>query len=228
MLEKEMDKFKKQNKMENLKIKMQLLDGDAVKAESSIDFKSYEEIKKFHNISALEELLEVLLHKMKTKEDVEKIMNLEKKALRSYQWDYTGLKSNPDFLASQIDWNQTLITKINEASHIIRVSSKNVHLHEKDFYPLILIVSSEVSAIMDDLEYFHLIEIHKILNNKSQTEEIGYISSVEDFEKAKYIVFKNPYIPTNKIIICQPSDFNSDILSEDCITSKVDVINLPL
>ena len=50
---------------------------------------------------------------------------------------------------TQKEWNQTLITKINQISAQIHKSTLRGGAN-------FIVVSSEVSAIFDDLEYFHV------------------------------------------------------------------------
>jgi hypothetical protein len=45
------------------------------------------------------------------------------------------------------EWNQTLITKVNQTS---------AQIHKSTLRGGVIVVSSEISAIFDDLEYFHV------------------------------------------------------------------------
>jgi len=71
-----------------------------------------------------------------------------KKCQWESEWDYSGLKNNENFFGTQKDWNQTLISRINEISSLI-------HQHSVNGGGNTLIISNDISYIIDDLEYFH-------------------------------------------------------------------------
>ena len=107
------------------------------------------------------------------------------------------------------------------------MNKKNVHKEDEEFYPLVLITSSEGLAIMDDLEYFW-IDIDNDVNELSATtERVGYFSPTGEKKDARYLVYRNPYLKAGTVIIAQKEDFESGIIPEDCVTSLLNITGLP-
>ena len=105
-------------------------------------------------------------------------------------WDYEGYKQgNPITNAyTQKDWNQTLITKINQISAQIHKSTLRGGAN-------FIVVSSEISAIFDDLEYFHVSDASPEQDQYNMgIEKIGSLSG-------RYQVYRDPYAPAYSIII---------------------------
>lgn len=150
------------------------------------------------------------------------IKKLEECSIGNYEWDYDALKNDKykNVYFNQHDWNQTLITMINEASHVIRVNKKNAHKEENNFWPLSIIASPEVCAILDDLEYFYV-------EGDAEAENIAFISNTGDKKDAKYIIYKDDYTYAGKVMIAQEEDCNSDNISKDCVTSVLDIKGIP-
>ncbi len=148
---------------------------------------------------------------------MKRIQELEQKSIKTYNWNYDN---DSIFEFTQNDWNQTLITRINEAS-------KNVHNEDLGLYPLALICSSEGLAIMDDLAYF-FIEPKEVESFDGQTEMVGFISSTGNKDDARYIVHRNKMLPANKLIIAKQEDLIIDNLEENCVTSMINITGLPV
>jgi hypothetical protein len=112
-----------------------------------------QDVSAFHNIDAEAELTALLSEQVAAEIDREILRDLRKGAAWTLRWDYNGWKrgtsSNPLTQYTQKDWNQTLITAINQISAQIHKSTLRGGANW-------IVVSSEVSAIFDDLEYFHV------------------------------------------------------------------------
>lgn len=98
-------------------------------------------------------------------------------------WNYKGLTNNANFFGTQRDWNQTLITRVNE------LYSKTMRTEAGPFN--CIITSPEIASIIEDLEYFHY-----AINN-FKTEDIKALLKPIGFLKGKYTVFVDYEIPAN-------------------------------
>jgi len=89
---------------------------------------------------------------------------------------------------TQKDWNQTLITKINQVSAQIHKTTLRGGANW-------IVVSSEVSAVFDDLEYFHV--------SNAGPEQDQYNMGIEKIGTlaGRYQVFRDPYFPAGKVLI---------------------------
>lgn len=155
---------------------------------------------------------------------MKRVKELENKAVYTYEWNY-GTKGEGFEL--QHDWNQTLVTKINEAAHVVRVNKKNVNKDDKDFYPLVLITSPEGLSVIDDLEYFW-IDTTNEASDLSLTERVGFISPTGEEKDARYLIYRNPYMKADTVIVAQKDDLESEKIKEDCVTSLLKITGLPI
>jgi hypothetical protein len=112
-----------------------------------------QDVSAFHNIDAEAELTALLSEQVAAEIDREILRDLRKGAAWNLRWDYNGWRrgttANPLTQYTQKDWNQTLITAINQISAQIHKSTLRGGANW-------IVVSSEISAIFDDLEYFHV------------------------------------------------------------------------
>ena len=110
-----------------------------------------QDVAAFHNIDAEAELTALLSEQVAAEIDREILRDLRKGAAWTLRWDYNGWKrlNNQSTPYTQKDWNQTLITAINQISAQIHKSTLRGGANW-------IVVSSEVSAIFDDLQYFHV------------------------------------------------------------------------
>ncbi len=110
-----------------------------------------QDVAAFHNIDAEAELTALLSEQVAAEIDREILRDLRKGASWNLRWNYNGWKQlgNNAVPYTQKDWNQTLITAINQISAQIHKSTLRGGANW-------IVVSSEVSAVFDDLEYFHV------------------------------------------------------------------------
>ena len=124
--------------------------------------------------------------------DREILRDLRKGAAWKAKWDYNEWKYGNQGSAfqgyTQKDWNQTLITKINQVSAQIHKTTLRGGANW-------IVVSSEVSAVFDDLEYFHV--------SNANPEQDQYNMGIEKIGTlaGRYQVFRDPYFPAGKILI---------------------------
>jgi hypothetical protein len=152
-----------------------------------------QDVSAFHNIDAEAELTALLSEQIAAEVDREILRDLRKGAAWTAKWDYNewkyGATGNTPYMGyTQKDWNQTLITKINQVSAQIHKSTLRGGANW-------IVVSSEVSAVFDDLEYFHV--------SNANPEQDQYNMGIEKIGTlaGRYQVFRDPYLPAGKILI---------------------------
>jgi len=148
-----------------------------------------QDVAAFHNIDAEAELTALLSEQVAAEIDREILRDLRKGAAWNLRWDYNGwrrLSSTTSY--TQKDWNQTLITAINQLSAQIHKSTLRGGANW-------IVVSSEVSAIFDDLEYFHV--------SNASPEQDQYNMGIERVGTlaGRYQVYRDPYFPPNQVLI---------------------------
>jgi hypothetical protein len=152
-----------------------------------------QDVSAFHNIDAEAELTALLSEQIAAEVDREILRDLRKGAAWTAKWDYNewkyGATGNTPFVGyTQKDWNQTLITKINQVSAQIHKSTLRGGANW-------IVVSSEVSAVFDDLEYFHV--------SNASPEQDQYNMGIEKIGTlaGRYQVYRDPYLPAGKILV---------------------------
>ena len=152
-----------------------------------------QDVSAFHNIDAEAELTALLSEQIAAEVDREILRDLRKGAAWKAKWDYNEWKyggANGATLQgyTQKDWNQTLVTKINQISAQIHKTTLRGGANW-------IVVSSEVSAVFDDLEYFHV--------SNAEPEQDQYNMGIEKIGTVggRYQVYRDPYFPANKILI---------------------------
>lgn len=148
-----------------------------------------QDVAAFHNIDAEAELTALLSEQVAAEIDREILRDLRKGAAWTLRWDYNGwrrLSATTSY--TQKDWNQTLITAINQLSAQIHKSTLRGGANW-------IVVSSEVSAIFDDLEYFHV--------SNASPEQDQYNMGIERVGTlaGRYQVYRDPYFPSNTVLI---------------------------
>jgi hypothetical protein len=152
-----------------------------------------QDVSAFHNIDAEAELTALLSEQIAAEVDREILRDLRKGAAWKAKWDYNGWKYGGNAGATlqgytQKDWNQTLVTKVNQISAQIHKTTLRGGANW-------VVVSSEVSAVFDDLEYFHV--------SNAAPEQDSYNMGIEKIGSlaGRYQVYRDPYFPANKILI---------------------------
>jgi hypothetical protein len=149
-----------------------------------------QDVAAFHNIDAEAELTALLSEQVAAEIDREILRDLRKGAAWNLRWDYNGWKrlGTNAVPYTQKDWNQTLITAINQISAQIHKSTLRGGANW-------IVVSSEISAIFDDLEYFHV--------SNAAPEQDQYNMGIERVGTlaGRYQVYRDPYFPANQVLL---------------------------
>ena len=149
-----------------------------------------QDVSAFHNIDAEAELTAMLSEQVAAEIDREILRDLRKAAAWQLRWDYNGWRKASTSASpyTQKDWNQTLITRVNQTSAQIHKSTLRGGAN-------FIVVSSEISAIFDDLEYFHVSDANPESDSYNMgIERIGTLSG-------RYQVYRDPYAPAYSVII---------------------------
>ena len=148
-----------------------------------------QDVSAFHNIDAEAELTALLSEQVAAEIDREILRDLRTGAAWQLRWDYNGWKRLPNNNGyTQKDWNQTLVTAINQISAQIHKSTLRGGAN-------FVVVSSEVSAIFDDLEYFHV--------SNASPEQDQYNMGIERVGSlsGRYTIYRDPYAPAYSVLI---------------------------
>lgn len=148
-----------------------------------------QDVSAFHNIDAEAELTALLSEQMAAEIDREILRDLRRGSAWNLRWDYNGLRKQTNvYHGTQKDWNQTLMTKINQIS-------AQIHKSTLRGGATWVVVSPEVSAVLDDLEYFHV--------SNAAPEQDKYNMGIEKIGvlQNRYQVYRDPYAPANTVLI---------------------------
>ena len=149
-----------------------------------------QDVSAFHNIDAEAELTAILSEQIAAEIDREILRDLRKGAPWQARWDVNGWRRMAAFSTNytQKDWNQELMTKINQISAQIHKSTLKGGAN-------FIVVSSEISALFDNLEYFHVSDASAESDQYNMgIEKIGSLNG-------RYTVYRDPYSPHWSIII---------------------------
>lgn len=148
-----------------------------------------QDVSAFHNIDAEAELTALLSEQMAAEIDREILRDLRRGAAWVARWDYNGLrKQSNTYYGTQKDWNQTLIELVNKISAQIHKSTLRGGASW-------IVVSPEVSAVFDTLEYFHV--------SNAAPEQDKYNMGIEKVGtlSGRYQVYRDPYSPANTLLL---------------------------
>ena len=149
-----------------------------------------QDVSAFHNIDAEAELTAILSEQIAAEIDREILRDLRRGAPWQQRWDVNGWRRMAAFSTNytQKDWNQELMTKINQISAQIHKATLRGGAN-------FIVVSSEISALFDNLEYFHVSDASAESDQYNMgIEKIGSLSG-------RYTVYRDPYSPYWSIII---------------------------
>ena len=149
-----------------------------------------QDVSAFHNIDAEAELTSILSEQIAAEIDREILRDLRKAAPWQARWDVNGWRRMAAFSTNytQKDWNQELFTKINQISSQIHKATLRGGAN-------FIVVSSEISALFDNLEFFHVSDASAESDQYNMgIEKIGALSG-------RYQVYRDPYAPHWSIII---------------------------
>ena len=149
-----------------------------------------QDVSAFHNIDAEAELTAILSEQIAAEIDREILRDIRKAAPWQARWDYNGWQrlAATSTVYTQKDWNQTLMTKINQISAQIQKATLRGGANW-------IIVSAEISAVLNDLEYFHVTDA----SAESDTYNMG-IEKIGGLQ-GRYNVTVDPYAPHWSLIM---------------------------
>jgi hypothetical protein len=153
-----------------------------------------QDVSAFHNIDAEAELTALLSEQVAAEIDREILKDLRRGAAWRLYWDYKGTTNRgidvntAGAFYTQKEWNQTLVTAINQVSAQIHKATLRGGAN-------FIVCSAEVSAIFDDLEYFHV--------SNASPEQDKYNMGIERVGAlaGRYQVYRDPYFPADTILI---------------------------
>lgn len=148
-----------------------------------------QDLEAYHSIDAEAELTALLSEHVAAEIDREILTDLINGAPFRARWDYQGLQNNANFFGTQKDWNQTLITRVNELSAQIHKATLRGGANW-------IVCSAEAGAIFDDLEYFHV-------DGSASPESEKYNLGIEKIGQlgSRYVVYKDPYLPAQIVLL---------------------------
>lgn len=149
-----------------------------------------QDVSAFHNLDAEAELTAILSEQIAAEIDREILRDIRKSAPWTARWDYNGWQrlGTTSTVYTQKDWNQTIMTKINQISAQIQKSTLRGGANW-------IIVSAEISAVLNDLEYFHVTDA----SAESDTYNMG-IEKIGALQ-GRYNVTVDPYAPHWSLIM---------------------------
>lgn len=154
-----------------------------------------QDVAAFHNIDAEAELTAILSEQIAAEVDREILRDLRKMAPWQLRWDYNGWRRMGGFSTNytQKDWNQTFVTKINQISAQIHKATLRGGAN-------FIVVSTEISAMLNDLEYFHV--------SDANAEAATYAMGIEKVGSlaGRYQVYVDPYSPAESCILGHKGD----------------------
>lgn len=154
-----------------------------------------QDVAAFHNIDAEAELTAILSEQIAAEIDREILKDLRKASPWQLKWDYNGWRRQAGFSTNytQKDWNQTLMTKINQISAQIHKATLRGGAN-------FIVVSTEISAVLNDLEYFHV--------SDANAEAVTYSMGIEKVGslQGRYEVYVDPYSPHWSLIMGHKGD----------------------
>ena len=148
------------------------------------------DVSAFHNIDAEAELTSILSEQIAAETDRGILRDLRKVAPWQSRFDVNGWRRMAAFSTNytQKDWNQELMTTVNQISAQINKATLRGGANW-------IVVSAEISALLDNLEYFHVTDASAEQNQYNMgIEKVGSLSG-------RYQVYVDPYAPHWSMII---------------------------
>ena len=149
-----------------------------------------QDVAAFQNIDAEAELTAILSEQIAAEIDREILRDLRKAAPWQLRWDHNGWRKMSAYSTNytQKDWNQELFTAINRISAQIHKATLRGGAN-------FIVVSSEISAVFDNLEFFHVSDASAEQDQYNMgIERIGSLNN-------RYQVYRDPYAPAYSIIV---------------------------
>ena len=149
-----------------------------------------QDVSAFHNIDAEAELTAILSEQIAAEIDREILRDLRKGAPWQSRWDVNGWRRMAGYSTNytQKDWNQELFTAVNQISAQIHKSTLRGSAN-------FIVVSSEISALFNNLEYYHVSDASAESDQYNMgIKKIGSLNNT-------LVVYRDPYAPHWSMII---------------------------
>lgn len=146
------------------------------------------DVNAYHNIDAEAELTALLSEQIAMEIDREILRALKVSAAWTLRWNFLGWKNQGSQKYTEKEWKQTLVTRINQVSAQIHKSTLRGGAN-------FLVISTEVSAIFDDLENF------MVSNNNVDDDKYNLGMRRIGTLAGRYTVYVDPYSHAGDILI---------------------------
>lgn len=151
-----------------------------------------QDVSAFHNVDAEAELTSLLSEQVTGEIDREILRDLRTGSAWSFSWDYNGWRRMPNVVSTgdnQKRHNQMLVTTINQVAAQIHKSTLRAANE------ITLIVSTEIGALFNDLQYFHVTDASAGNETYSMgVKELGRL-------QGRYRVIVDPYAPHFSLLV---------------------------
>ncbi len=147
----------------------------------------------FHSINVEAELTSLMSETVAAEIDRGILRDLRNGAAWKARWDYNGYTKGGYTGITRKDYNQTLMEVINQISGQIQKSTLRGGANW-------IVVSAEIQAILNNLEYFHVTD--------ASPEETKFSMGIEKIGsiQGRYTVYVDVYAPPNTILIGHKGD----------------------
>lgn len=155
-----------------------------------------QDVSAFHSIDVEAELTALLSETVSAETDRMILRDLRNGAAWKLRWDYKGYDkkvASGAVALTRKDYNQELITLVNQISAQIMKSTLRGGANW-------IVVSPEVAAVFNDLEYFHV--------SNADAEETKFSLGIEKIGslQGRYTVYVDAYAPANTILMGHKGD----------------------
>lgn len=149
-----------------------------------------QDVSAYHNIDAEAELTSLMSEQVAGEIDREILIDLRKGGAWSLDWDYNGWRtvSNVSTKYTIKEWNQTLVTKINQVAAQIQKATLRGGAN-------FIVVSTEISAVFNDLDNFHATDAGA--DEDMYSLGISKIGSLG----ARFKVYVDPFAPAGTVLV---------------------------
>jgi hypothetical protein len=147
------------------------------------------DVSQFHNINAEAELTALMSEQIAMEIDREGLLRLKKGAAWVDNWNFNGWRyPNTSVKYTEKEWKQTFVTKVNQISAQIHKATLRGGAN-------FLVVSTEISALLDDLSMF-MVSANRPEDDKYNLgmKRVGTLSG-------RYTVYVDPYSKANHCLI---------------------------
>jgi hypothetical protein len=162
------------------------------------------------NFDLTSEVIKGMMSYLAIRLENKRIVDIRKNSSK-FEWSFFK-EDVLDNYELQRDWNQTLLPKIHEASKGVKTDNETI----------VVVAPPEAMVIIEDLKLFNN-EANPSKKLSSMTQRMGHITLGET---KLYEVYKNPYMPSDEIIVCRKDDLDARELPDKFVSSIVKIKGL--